>query len=87
MRKRQVRTLTIVARHEGEGVDHAKRFVDRDAIMYADEASHLDALHDGWKTYRINHSEPYAIDHVSTNQADSFFSRLRRMVRAASTTM
>jgi hypothetical protein len=38
-------------------------------------------LHDGWQTYRINHSEAYAIDHVSTNQAESFFSRLRRMVR------
>lgn len=81
MRERHGRTLTFVARHEGEGVDHAKMFVDRDAIMYADEASHWDALHDGWKTYRINHSEAYAIDHVSTNQAESFFSRLRRMVR------
>jgi hypothetical protein len=48
--------------------------------MYADEASHWDALHAGWDTYRINHSEAYALDGISTNQVESYFSRLRRMV-------
>ncbi len=49
--------------------------------MYAYEVSHWDALRDDWKTYRISHSEVYASEHTSTNQAESFFSRLRRMVR------
>ena len=80
IRERHGRTLTFVARNEAEGVDYAKRFVARDAIMFADEASHWDALHAGWKTYRINHSEAYSFDGISTNQAESYFSRLRRMV-------
>ena len=29
---------------------------------------------------RINHSEAYCLDGACTNQAESFFSRLRRMV-------
>jgi len=80
LRERGGRTRTFVVRNEAEGVDIAKRFVARDAIMFADEASHWDALHAGWKTYRINHSEAYSFDGVSTNQAESYFSRLRRMV-------
>jgi hypothetical protein len=49
--------------------------------MYADEASQWNALHAGWDTYRINHSEAYALQAgVSTNQAESYFSRLRRIV-------
>ena len=82
LRERRGRTLTFVARSEAEGVDHAKRYVARDAVMYADEASHWDVLHDGWKTYRINHSEAYSyFNGVHTNQVESYFSRLRRMVR------
>ncbi len=49
--------------------------------MHADEASHWDALHAGWQVGRINHSEAYSLDGVCTNQAESYFSRLRRMVR------
>jgi transposase-like protein len=81
LRERKGRTLTFVTRSEADGVDIAKMFVDRDAIMYADEASHWDALHDGWLTKRINHSEAYSLDGASTNQVESYFSRLRRMVR------
>lgn len=80
LRERQGRTLTFVTRNEADGVEIAKRYVDRLATMYADEASHWDALHAGWKTYRINHSEAYSFDGVSTNQVESYFSRLRRMV-------
>ncbi len=81
LRQRKGRTLTHVAKHEGEGVEIAKRVVDRLAVIHADEASHWDALHGGWETCRINHSEAYSHDGCCTNQAESFFSRLRRMVR------
>jgi transposase-like protein len=81
LRQRKGRTLTHVVKHEGEGVDMAKRVVDRLAVIHADEASHWDALHAGWKTCRINHSEAYSDGGCCTNQAESFFSRLRRMVR------
>jgi transposase-like protein len=80
LRQRKGRTRTFVARHEAEGVEIAKRIVSRTAIMHADEASHWDALHDGWTVNRINHSVAYSMDDACTNQAESFFSRLRRMI-------
>lgn len=49
------------------------------AIVHADEASSWDALHAGWQTWRINHSLAYSKDGACTNQAESYFSRLRRM--------
>jgi hypothetical protein len=81
IRERKGRTLTFVRKSEAEGVELAKQHVGRLSRMYADEAGHWDALHAGWDTYRINHSEAYALEAgVSTNQAESYFSRLRRMV-------
>jgi transposase-like protein len=78
-RQRKGRTVTHVVRHEGEGVEIAKRIVSRSAIMHADEATHWDALHDGWQVHRINHSEAYCLEGACTNQTESFFSRLRKM--------
>jgi transposase-like protein len=80
-RQRKGRTLTRVVRQEAEGVELAKQIVVPAAIIHADEASHWDALHAGWLTRRINHSEAYSSIEGCTNQAESFFSRLRRMVR------
>ncbi len=80
-RKRGGRTLPFVTKNEGEGVELAKQHVDRMAVMHADEATHWDPLHDGWQVGRINHSEAYSLDGVCTNQVESYFSRLRRMVR------
>jgi transposase-like protein len=80
LRQRKGRTRTFVARHESEGVEIAKRIVSRSAVMHADEASHWDALHAGWTVNRINHSVAYSLNDACTNQAESFFSRLRRMI-------
>ncbi|MFJ5487650.1 IS1595 family transposase [Hansschlegelia beijingensis] len=80
LRERGGRTLPFVTMSEGEGVEIAKRVVDRLAVIHADEASHWDALHAGWLTKRINHSEAYSDGAGCTNQAESYFSRLRRMV-------
>ncbi|NOZ32703.1 MAG: IS1595 family transposase [Alphaproteobacteria bacterium] len=78
IRQRKGRTLPFVVMGEHEGVELAKRYVDRQAIMHADEASHWDAR---WQVGRINHSEGYSINGICTNQVESYFSRLRRMVR------
>lgn len=80
LRQRKGRTLTRVAKHESEGVEFAKQSVDRLAIIHADEASHWDALHSGWQVGRINHTLAYSDGESCTNQAESYFSRLRRMV-------
>ncbi len=81
LRQRKGRTLTHVVKHEAEGVEIAKRVVDRLAVIHADEASHWDALHEGWQVGRINHSIAYSDGESCTNQAESYFSRLRRMVQ------
>ncbi len=76
------RTMTFVETSEGAGVGRAVDNVAPGSTLHADEASHWDALHGYFRTTRINHSEMYS-DEVSgacTNQAESFFSRLRKMV-------
>ena len=80
LRERKGRTLPFVAKQEAEGVELAKENVDRMASLSADEASHWDLLHAAWPVERINHSAAYSVDGACTNQAESYFSRLRRMV-------
>ncbi|MBZ0217747.1 MAG: IS1595 family transposase [Fimbriimonadaceae bacterium] len=80
-RERDGRTLPFVTRSEAEGVELAKLHVDRMATMSTDEATHWDTLHAGWEVDRVNHSEVYSDHGKHTNMVESFFSRLRRMVR------
>lgn len=79
-RERSGRTLAVVTRQEADGVEIVKRVVAPGSIVFADEASHWDALHGFYETKRINHTIAYRLDGASTNMAESFFSRLRRMV-------
>jgi transposase-like protein len=71
-------TRTHVANSEAEGVPFVLSTVAAGAIVHADEASHWDALEARYLTRRINHSEAYSLNGACTNQAESFFSRLRR---------
>lgn len=79
-RQRGGRTLVSVVRQEAEGLDVAKRVIEPGSIVYADEASHWDALHGSFETLRINHKVAYSLDGACTNWAESFIGRLRRMV-------
>ncbi len=79
-RERKGRTITTVTKTEAEGVSFVKSVVSANAQVHADEASHWDALHAKFMTMRINHSEAYSKDGACTNQAESFLSRLRKMV-------
>ena len=81
MRERGGRTLTFVVRNEADGVYHIHQNADMHSRIYADEAPHWDVLHARFETYRINHSEAYAAMDRCTNQAESYFARLRRMIR------
>ncbi len=78
VRERDGDMLTFVAKNEAEGVSAIVGCVDPDTVIHADEASHWDALHARYDAFRINHSEAYSINGACTNQAESFFSRLRR---------
>jgi hypothetical protein len=80
LRQRNGRTLTFVVCNEADGVFYANQFAAPSAVIHADEAPHWDVLHQRFKTLRINHSEAYSLDGICTNQVESYFSRLRRMV-------
>jgi transposase-like protein len=78
MRERQGRTLPFVFRSEDASLVTIATRVAPGSVVHADEASHWDALHARFLTRRINHSEAYSDGEACTNQAESFFSRLRR---------
>jgi len=80
LRDRDGRTLTHVTKAEPAGVDFAIAHAEENTVIHADEAYHWDNLEQHFPMKRINHSEAYSIDGACTNQAESFFSRLRRMV-------
>jgi len=78
MRERNGQTLPFVFRFEEESLDTIQSRVMPGSTIHADEASGWDALHARYLTKRINHSESYSHDGACTNQAESFFSRVRR---------
>jgi len=79
MRERKGRSLPFVVASEGEAVPLVRDHVGTLATIHADEGSGWDALHAGWDTHRVNHSVQFMDKGVCTNQAESYFSRLRRM--------
>ena len=78
MRERGGRTLPYVFRSEDASPPVIAAKVTAGSTIYADEAAHWDVLHARFLTKRINHSVAYSGNGASTNQAESFFSRMRR---------
>lgn len=78
MRERGGRSLPFVVRSEGDAVPYVRDHVGTLATIHADEGAGWDALHAGWHTRRVNHSVAFMDKGVCTNQAESYFSRLRR---------
>lgn len=78
MRERKGKTLPFVCKSEHDAVKTIEARVTPGSTIYADESTSWDVLHDRYLTKRINHSECYSDDEACTNQAESFFSRLRR---------
>jgi transposase-like protein len=76
------RTLTFVVKTENQAdvTKLAKRFIQKGTNIFADECPAYNPLHGLFPTFRVNHSIEYkAKDGANTNQAESFFSRFRRM--------
>jgi transposase-like protein len=73
------RTLPFVVPRESAAVPLIRQHVASGAIVMADEAAGWDILHASFDTRRVNHSVEYvAEDGANVNQAESWFSRLRR---------
>jgi transposase-like protein len=78
MRERNGRSLPFVVASERAAVPIVRDRVGTVATIYADEGAGWDALHAGWDVRRVNHSVAFMDEGVCTNQAESYFSRLRR---------
>ncbi|MEX2520831.1 MAG: IS1595 family transposase [Paracoccaceae bacterium] len=80
IRERGGRVLPFVRKDESEGVKIVRERVALGTELHADEAPHWDILEAQYSAHRINHSVAYSEAGACTNQAESYFSRLRRMV-------
>ncbi|MDP2125539.1 MAG: IS1595 family transposase [Parvibaculum sp.] len=78
VRERGGKSYTQVFRSEDQSVEMIRSRVESGTTVYADEASSWDALHASYDTKRVNHSINFKDEDACTNQAESFFSRLRR---------
>ena len=78
IRQRGGPTVPVVTTREVDAVPIIRRRVASDSIVHADEAAAWDDLHAWYEMRRINHRRAYSKDGACTNQAESYFSRLRR---------
>lgn len=78
VRERNGRTLPFVFRKESDAIPTIRARVPFGATIHADESPQWDSLHAHYDMKRINHSEAFSRDGACTNQAESYFSRLRR---------
>ena len=72
------RTLPFVVAKEADAVALIRERIAVGSIVHADEAGGWDMLHAFYDVKRINHSVAFSLDGACTNQAESYFSRLRR---------
>jgi len=81
LRQRGGRTPTRAFLREAEGVPFAQERIEPGSGLSAGEVAHWDLLTGTFDLKRVNHSEAYSESSVNTNLAESYFSRLRRMIR------
>ncbi len=72
------KTLPFVFKSEAASLPTLSQTILPGSTVHADEATHWDALHAKFLTKRINHEWAYSDEGACTNQAESFFSRIRR---------
>lgn len=78
-RERRGRAMPWVVAREVDGVQPIRQHVAGGSEIHADEAAGWNVLHASYPMKRVNHSVEYKSDDgACTNQAESFFSRLRR---------
>jgi transposase-like protein len=78
VRERNGHSLPAVFKSEGAALSWIKSRIDIGTVVNADEAGGWNDLQSKYEMKRINHQEAYSFDGACTNQAESFFSRLRR---------
>jgi hypothetical protein len=73
------RTLPFIVPRESAALPLVRQHVASGTTVHADESGAWDALHASYPMLRVNHSREFRSDDgACTNQAESWFSRLRR---------
>lgn len=78
VRERDGHSLPAVFKSEGSALSWIKARIQTGTVVNADEAPSWNDLHSRFEMKRINHEEAYSLNGACTNQAESYFSRLRR---------
>jgi transposase-like protein len=79
IRERGGKTLPGVFESEVAALNFIRTRIAKGTEVYADEAASWNELHARFTLHRINHQEAYSLPGgVYTNNAESFFSRMRR---------
>jgi transposase-like protein len=78
-RQGRARARAWVVRREADGVPLIRQHVASGTEVHADESAAWNILHASFDMHRVNHSVEYVSeDGANTNQAESYFARLRR---------
>lgn len=77
-RERGGRTATNVFKAEGDATDFILSKLAPGTVVHADEGKAWHALRHHHEMRRVNHQLGYSIKGACTNQAESFFARMRR---------
>jgi transposase-like protein len=78
IRERGGNSVPAVFNTESQAASFIRARVAKGTTVHADEAGSWDGLHERFEMKRINHLEAYSADGACTNQAELYFSRLRR---------
>ena len=78
VRERNGASLPAVFKSEVQALNFIRSRVAKGTVINADESNAWNDLHSRYEMKRINHEEAYSMDGACTNDAESFFSRLRR---------
>jgi transposase-like protein len=78
VRERGGNSVPAVFGSESAAASFIKARIAKGTVVNADEAGSWDGLHERFEMKRINHQEAYSLDGACTNQAEEYFSRLRR---------
>jgi transposase-like protein len=77
-RERGGNAVTGVFRSERKSTDFVISHIKDGSVVYTDESLQWEPIRDYFLTYSIDHRFAYAEGDICTNQAESYFSRLRR---------
>ena len=79
MRERNGRSLPFVFEREDESLPTIHQRIEPGTTVYPTKLMCWDQLHARFAAKRVNHSLTFEDEDACTNQAESYFSRLRRM--------